>query len=184
MPGLLSFLANRQAGSFVPGIDDLVYGNKDQKVMGVAEKMKKGQQAVADLAAFKHARKSKNDAAAKTALDRFTANKEFLGYGYLSTPEEAVPPVSTAFYSFHIMVVLGSFFPVLFVACLFYTFKKKIATTRWLLSFGVISLFLGYVAQQMGWVVAEVGRQPWAIQGLKFPVFLSNFHQFGGIDMN
>ena len=43
------------AGSFVPGIDDLVYGNPEHKVMGVAEQMKLGQQAVADLAAFKKA---------------------------------------------------------------------------------------------------------------------------------
>ena len=166
LPGLLSLLANRTSGSFVPGIDDLVYGNKEQKVMGVAEKMKLGQQAVADLATFKQARKEKNDDVAKDALARFTANKEFLGYGYLSTPEEAVPPVSTAFYSFHIMVVLGSLFPVLFLACLFYTVKGKIVEARWLLSIGVISFFLGHVAGQAGWIVAEVGRQPWAIQGL------------------
>ncbi len=166
LPGLLSLLANRAPGSFVPGIDDLVYGNKEQKVMGVAEKMKLGQQAVADLATFKQARKDKNVNLAKDALARFTANKEFLGYGYLSTPEEAVPPVSTVFYSFHIMVILGSLFPVLFLACLFYTVKGKIAETGWLLPLGFISFFLGLVAQQTGWVVAEVGRQPWAIQGL------------------
>lgn len=166
VPGLLSVLANRSAGSFVPGIDDLVYGNKEQKIMGVNEKMKLGQQAVADLAAFKKARQEKNDGAAQQALAKFKANQEFLGYGYLTSPEQAVPPVSTSFYSFHIMVVLGSFFPVLFLAMLFYTFRDRIADTRWLLSLGVVSIFLGYVASQMGWVVAEVGRQPWAIQGL------------------
>jgi cytochrome d ubiquinol oxidase subunit I len=166
VPGLLSLLANREPGSFVPGIDDLVYGNKEQKVMGVAEKMKIGQQAVADLAAFKQARKDKNDVAASAALTRFTANKEYLGYGYLSTPEEAVPPVSTSFYSFHIMVMLGTLFPVMFIAYLFFTVKGNIAEQRWLLPLGVISFFLGQVAGQMGWAVAEVGRQPWAIQGL------------------
>jgi len=166
VPGLLSLLANREPGSFVPGIDDLVYGNPEHKVMGVAEKMKYGQQAVADLAAFKQARKDKNDAVAAQALTRFTANKEYLGYGYLNSPEEAVPPVSTSFYSFHIMVILGSLFPVIFLAFLFFTLKGKIAEQRWLLPIGVLSFFLGHVAQQMGWVVAEVGRQPWAIQGL------------------
>lgn len=134
--------------------------------MGVAEKMKIGQKAVADLAAFKQARKEKNDVVAAEALTRFTANKEYLGYGYLSTPEEAVPPVSTAFYSFHIMVALGTFFPVLFIAFLFFTLKGSISQQRWLLPLGVLSFFLGHVAGQMGWAVAEVGRQPWAIQGL------------------
>ena len=74
--------------------------------------------------------------------------------------------MSTVFYSFHIMVILGSFFPVLFLAYLFYTFKGRIAEVRWLLPVGISSYFLGLVAQQMGWIVAEVGRQPWAIQGL------------------
>ena len=166
LPGLLSLLANREAGSFVPGIDDLVYGNAEHKVMGVAEKMKIGQQAVADLATFKQARKDKNDAVAAEALTRFTANKEFLGYGYLSSPEEAVPPVSTSFYSFHIMVILGGLFPLIFLAFLFFTLKGNIAEQRWLLPIGVLSFFLGHVAGQMGWIVAEVGRQPWAIQGL------------------
>lgn len=166
VPGLLSLLANRVPGSFVPGIDDLVYGNSEQKVMGVAEKMQMGQMAVADLALFKQARQEKNESAAADALTRFNVNKEFLGYGYLSTPEEAVPPVSTAFYSFHIMVALGSFFPVLFLAYLFFTLKGRIAEVSWLLPVGVSSYFLGLVAQQTGWVVAEVGRQPWAIQGL------------------
>ena len=166
VPGLLSLLANRAPGSFVPGIDDLLYGNSEQKIMGVVEKMRRGQLAVADLAAFKQARQAKSTGEASAALARFAANKEFLGYGYLSTPEEAVPPVSTVFYSFHIMVILGSFFPVLFLAYLFYTFKGRVAEVRWLLSGGISAYFLGLVAQQTGWIVAEVGRQPWAIQGL------------------
>jgi cytochrome d ubiquinol oxidase subunit I len=64
------------------------------------------------------------------------------------------------------MVILGAFFPVLFLAYLFYTLKGRVAEVRWLLPVGVSSYFLGLVAQQMGWIVAEVGRQPWAIQGL------------------
>ncbi|MDD5759295.1 MAG: cytochrome ubiquinol oxidase subunit I [Desulfobulbaceae bacterium] len=166
IPGLLSLLANRDPDSFVPGIDDLVYGNSTQKVMGVAEKMKLGQQAVANLASFKQARQEKDDAAASAALTQFSTNKEFLGYGYLSKPEEAVPSVSIAFYSFHIMVILGTFFPALFLAFLYFTIKGTIAKQRWLLPFGLLSFFLGHVAQQTGWILAEVGRQPWAIQGL------------------
>lgn len=173
VPGLLSVLANRQSGSFVPGIEDLLFGNTQQKVIGVKEKMKLGQAAVADLSAFKQARKEKNDGAAREALTRFKANQEFLGYGYLSSAEQAVPPVSATFYSFHIMVILGTFFPVLFLIMLFYTSRDKITEARWLLSLGVLSIFLGYVASQAGWVVAEVGRQPWAIQGL-LPVSVAN----------
>ncbi len=163
VPAVLSLLANRKLDSFVPGIDDLVYGNSEQNIMSVAEKIKKGQQALMDLSIFKQARKDKNDIVASEALNRFKVNQAFLGYGHLNTPEEAVPPVSLVFYSFHLMVMLGSLFPLIFLIALFYTVKDKIAQTRWPLLLGFISFFLGMVAQQTGWIVAEVGRQPWAI---------------------
>ncbi|MBC8208549.1 MAG: cytochrome ubiquinol oxidase subunit I [Desulfobulbaceae bacterium] len=166
IPGLLSILANREPGSFVPGIDDLVYGNEAQGVMGVDDKMKLGQTAVADLAAYKEARRDGDAGAAEAALVRFGENSEYLGYGYLRTPEEAVPPVAISFYAFHVMVALGSFFPILFLVYLFFLFRGKLEEQRWLLPVGLVSLLLGAIAQQSGWVVAEVGRQPWAIQGM------------------
>ncbi len=166
IPGLLSILSNREPGSFVPGIDDLVYGNATYGVMGVVDKMKLGRAAVGDLATYKLARQSGDVFSAESALVRFRANSEYLGYGYLATPEEAVPPVAISFYAFHIMVVLGSFFPVLFLAYLFFLYKGQLEEQRWLLPVGLLSLLLGTVAQQAGWVVAEVGRQPWAIQGM------------------
>jgi cytochrome bd ubiquinol oxidase subunit I len=166
IPGLLSLLANRKAGSFVPGINDLVYGNQEEGVMGVNTMMKKGQLALADLTSFKQAKRDKTDAVAAEALDRFNINKDYLGYGYLSTPEEAVPPVPMVFNAFRIMVILGILFPLIFAAFLFYALKGTLTQKRWLLPIGLISSFLGFVASQAGWVVAEVGRQPWAIQGL------------------
>ncbi|MBU1232121.1 MAG: cytochrome ubiquinol oxidase subunit I [Proteobacteria bacterium] len=166
IPELLSLLANRKPGSFVPGVDDLVYGNEGEGVMGVNAKMEKGQLALADLAAYKKAKKEGSDVGAAEALSRFDVNKDFLGYGYLSTPEEAVPSVPIVFNAFHVMVVLGSLFPVIFAAFLFYALKGTLTEKRWLLPIGLISGLLGFLAQQSGWVVAEVGRQPWAIQGL------------------
>ncbi|MBU0947034.1 MAG: cytochrome ubiquinol oxidase subunit I [Proteobacteria bacterium] len=166
IPELLSLLANRKLGSFVPGVDDLIYGNKDEGIMGVNTMMEKGQLALADLASYKQAKKEKNDVGATEALARFDVNKDYLGYGYLSTPEEAVPSLLIVFNAFHVMVVLGTLFPVIFAAFLFYTLKGTLTEKRWLLPIGLISAFLGFLAQQAGWIVAEVGRQPWAIQGL------------------
>ncbi len=166
IPQLLSLLANREPGSFVPGIDDLVFGNEEENIMGVNTRMEKGKLALADLAAFKEARKNKDDVTAEAALERFNVNKEFMGYGYLDTPEEAVPPVNIVFNSFHLMAILGSLFPVIFGAFLFFTLKGKLTETRWLLPVGLSTALLGLLAQQAGWVTAEVGRQPWAIQGL------------------
>ena len=163
VPGVLTLLANRQLDTFVPGIDDIIYGNPEQGIMSTADKISQGQAAIAALTRFKNA-PTKDDAMA--ALSEFNHYKEFLGYGYLTSPEQAVPPVGLTFYSFHIMVMLGFLFPLIFLLALFFTVKKTLEKQTWFLALGVLSLFMGYAAQETGWIVAEVGRQPWAIQGL------------------
>jgi cytochrome d ubiquinol oxidase subunit I len=62
--------------------------------------------------------------------------------------------------------VLGTLFPVIFLLVLYFAYKGTLEYQRWLNLICFFSIFLGYVASQAGWVVAEVGRQPWAIQGL------------------
>ena len=166
IPGLLSLLANRSPGTFVPGIKDLVYGNKKEGVMGAEEKIKMGRVAVEQLALYKQAKRAGDSGGAQAALLRFNQNQDYLGYGYLKSPEEAVPPVATSFYSFHIMVMLGGLFPIIFLLFLIFALKGTLVHQKWLLFVGLISVFLGFVAGQCGWVVAEVGRQPWAIQNL------------------
>jgi cytochrome d ubiquinol oxidase subunit I len=166
IPGLLSLLANRKPGSFVPGINDLVYGNREYGIMGINKKIEQGKIAVELLSQYKTAQKEKNDTRAQISLKNFKKYEEFLGFGYLQSPEEAVPPVALTFYSFHIMVALGTLFPIIFLLFLYYTYKDTIAQKKWLLRFSLFSVFLGYVASQAGWIVAEVGRQPWTIQNI------------------
>lgn len=169
IPYLLSLMANRSFNSFVPGVDDLVYGNEEQNIEGVGSKIVKGKKAINDLAMFKQARKENNTQKAEIALENFRKNQDYMGYGYLDKPEEAVPSVAIPYYAFHIMVALGSFFPILFGVFLFYALKDSLTQgpqKTWLLPIGLISGLLGLIAQQSGWVVAEVGRQPWAINGL------------------
>ena len=166
IPGLLSILANREPGSFVPGINDLVYGNSRYNITGIDKKIEKGKIAVELLSQYKRAKKEKNEARAKMALANFKNYEQYLGYGYLKNPEEAIPPVALTFYSFHVMVALGTFFPIIFLLFLFFTYKDTIARKKWLLLLGLFSVFLGYIASQAGWIVAEVGRQPWTIQDI------------------
>lgn len=166
IPGLLSLLANRQPGSFVPGINDLVYGNSKHNITGMDKKIENGKIAVELLRQYKTARKEKNTARAQMALLNFRNYEKYLGFGYLKKAEEAVPPVQLTFYSFHIMVGLGVLFPLIFLLFLYSTYKDTIARKKWLLRLGIFSVFLGYIASQAGWIVAEVGRQPWAIQGI------------------
>ncbi len=166
IPGLLSLLANRDLGSFVPGINDLVYGNPEQGITGAAQRMENGKKAIEALAAYKHAQKSKDMAAMQSALTEFNQYSKDLGYGYLRSPEEAVPPVALSFYAFHIMVILGTMFILLCLIFLYCGVKDKLDGMWPLHIVGLISFFLAIIASQAGWVVAEVGRQPWAIQDL------------------
>lgn len=165
VPFMLSYLATRSLDGFVPGIEDLVYGNSAENIEGAEQKIAKGKQAFSDLAAYKAAKKAKDEEAAAQALEGFRQNEQFLGYGYLDDPQEAVPPVPLTYYAFRVMFILGSAFPLLFLLILYFTFKNTITEKRWLLKLGMVSLLLGLFASQAGWIVAEVGRQPWAIQG-------------------
>ena len=75
-----------------------------------------------------------------------------------------MPPVPITFYGFRIMVMLGGYFLALFVGLLL--LGKYIMRWKWALLIIVLTTPLAWLASQAGWVVAEVGRQPWSIQGL------------------
>jgi cytochrome d ubiquinol oxidase subunit I len=89
-----------------------------------------------------------------------------LGYGYLTNAEQAIPPVKSTFYSFRVMVALGFWFVILFTLTLIFLFKDILDGKRWFLRAAIFSIPLAYLASQLGWIVTEVGRQPWVIQDL------------------
>ncbi|MEA3286256.1 MAG: cytochrome ubiquinol oxidase subunit I [Candidatus Marinimicrobia bacterium] len=166
IPGMLSILAQRSTTGYVAGINDLVYGNEAEGVMGVEQKIPLGKIAVQSLADYKAAQKSGDEAAAANALQTFRENEAYFGYGFLEKPEDSVPNVGIMFYSFHIMVILAGLFIIVFALFLFFVYKGNIEHLKWLLMAGLPMFFLGIIAQEAGWVVAEVGRQPWAIQDM------------------
>ncbi len=77
--------------------------------------------------------------------------------------ENSVPKVAPLFWSFRIMVGLGMSMLFLFVAAFYYNIKGKLQQRKWLLWFAMISLPFPWIAGEAGWIVAEYGRQPWAI---------------------
>ena len=97
---------------------------------------------------------------------RLKENYPFFGYGYLDTPEQTIPNIPITFWSFHIMVMLGGFFIALFAGLIFFMWRKNLTKQKWMLWITVWSVPLVYICTQAGWVVAEVGRQPWTIQDL------------------
>ena len=90
----------------------------------------------------------------------------YFGYGYLESPQQLVPNVPLLFYSFRVMVGAGCLFILLLALVWWFNRRERLDTKRWLLHAAVWCIPLAYLASQAGWIVAEVGRQPWAIQGL------------------
>ena len=175
IPYALSFLGFHNINAFVPGIDDLVYGNQALSIEPMQSKLDKGKLALDALREYKADQKSADVTKAEDALQRFNANQSYLGYGYLDDPKKVIPPVALTFYSFHIMVGLGSWFIVLFFCVLYFSMIGKIAQKKILLYASLFSIPLGYLAGEVGWIVSEVGRQPWAIQGM-LPVGMASSH--------
>jgi cytochrome d ubiquinol oxidase subunit I len=166
IPNFLSSMAFLDANAYVPGIKDIAQGNSEYGIMSVTEKIQKGKAAVLALKDYNIAKKSKDTSATKTALSVLQTNYNYFGYGFLTEANQTVPPVKLTFYSFRIMVILGFWFVLLFVFALIFLLRNQIEKKRWFFRIAIISIPLAYLASQFGWVVTEVGRQPWVIQDL------------------
>ncbi|GAB4453995.1 MAG: cytochrome ubiquinol oxidase subunit I [Armatimonadaceae bacterium] len=81
-------------------------------------------------------------------------------------PREDWPNVGMVFQTYHLMVAIGMFFIGLTLLSLFLLWRGKLFEQRWLLWVFVFSVFPAYIANQVGWISAEVGRQPWIVYGL------------------
>ncbi len=168
IPNFLSILAFNDPDAFVPGIKDLVHGNKEHGIPSYRERIESGKIAIDALAAYKKAKKAGNTQEAKKQLALFKEHFKDFGYGYYygRDPHELIPPVAITFYSFHLMVIFGTWFLILFIWLYAELFRNKLENKKWLLRLAVISFPLGFLAQEFGWITAEVGRQPWVIQDL------------------
>ena len=157
IPKLLSILATHDAEGVVPGIEEL-------KAEG-EEKMAKGKVA---LDAFKQYRQLKDTDPTQAAEARkvLEENVDYFGYGYIESADELVPNVPLVYWSFRVMVGLGGFLLFLMILVLWAERKGKMSKWTWLQWVALCSIPLVYLAGQAGWIVAEVGRQPWVIEGL------------------
>lgn len=178
IPRLLSLLATRDADGYVAGIENIIDGGYPVKnaagewvtAPSANDRIVEGRAAIQALADYQAATKAGDVAAATDAALRLEQNYPSFGYGYVNDLAQLVPHVPLTFYSFHIMIILGGYFVVLFVVVLLFSYKKMLARYTWLLWVFMLSLPLGYICLEAGWIVAEVGRQPWVIQDI-MPTF-------------
>ena len=168
IPGLLSILETHDIDGFVPGINDILDGYVDSdgnEVLSAEAKMYRGDMALRAFRVYRQLKDTQPEAAAQVrkVLDE---NAEYFGYGYIEDREELVPPVWLVYWPFRIMVGLGTFLLLLMAVVLWAEWKGRIEKMTWLQWVALLSIPLVYFAGQAGWIVAEVGRQPWAIQDL------------------
>ncbi len=167
MPGLLSFLVALDFDAFVPGIKDLIEGNPEQGIISVKQKIAMGEKAIKALSTYKMAKKAGNERLAASALKTLNENYKYFGYGYFKGNENGIiPSVPLTFYSFHIMITLFFWFVLIFAIMIWLVYKDKIQTSKLWLKLAIVTVPLVYITSQAGWIVAEVGRQPWVVQDL------------------
>ncbi len=169
-PKMLSFLAERDLNGYVPGIKNLIDGGYQTKegttALSAKEKIVRGQMAIKALADYRQAKKNGDETSAQMHRATLKENFPYFGYGYIKNPTDLIPPIGLTFYSFRIMVILGGFFILLFIIASWLSYKDKFDDKRWLQWICLWSIPLAFIAGQAGWIVAEVGRQPWAIQDI------------------
>jgi cytochrome d ubiquinol oxidase subunit I len=170
IPGLLSVLTAGDRDAYVPGINDHISGNTKMGILPVADKMQRGVEAKTVLKDYHRARMV-NDTQQVRNIKGLFNDKDFqenyfryFGYSSIKNPEDIIPSVTTSFYSFHLMVMLGFLFIMIFALAIHLLFKGTIGESRWFLWLALLSIPLPYIASELGWILTEVGRQPWIIQ--------------------
>jgi len=187
IPDMLSYMAFLEAGAYVPGIKDLIHGYTDHRgkdILGYGDRMERGRIAIKTLQEYKEARiiakESKANEMVRLSfeqkaeeLEALFTNPEwvenyfaYFGYGYYDDAKDLIPNVPISFYSFHLMVILAGLFLIIFILSLVNVLRDKIEKRKWLLWLAVFAIPLPYLAGQLGWLLAEMGRQPWVIQDL------------------
>ncbi|MCK4569906.1 MAG: cytochrome ubiquinol oxidase subunit I [Bacteroidales bacterium] len=187
IPNLLSYMAFMEADAYVPGIKNLIHGytdNNGKLKLSYPERMERGRIAITTLHDYKEAKNnaqsSKDNEMVKMSymekadsLEALFSNQEwvdnyfaYFGYGYYDDPKDLIPSIPISFYSFHVMVILAGYFLLIFVLALINVLNGKLERRKWILWAAILGIPLVYIAQQAGWVLTEVGRQPWVIQDL------------------
>jgi cytochrome d ubiquinol oxidase subunit I len=188
IPWVLGLIATRSIDTPVAGIFELVDRSRQRIISGA--------QAYAALkvlrAAPAAAPGTDADAVSRAFADakqRFDEHQADLGYGMLllrytedplhATPQQidaaawlTVPNVPVLFWSFRVMVAIGLFLIALFATAFYLASRHRFEQHRWFLRMAFCSLPLPWVAVEVGWIVAEYGRQPWVVDGV-LPTFLA-----------
>jgi cytochrome d ubiquinol oxidase subunit I len=174
-------LAFRDFNAFVPGITDLIEGNDEQGIMSAYEKAERGREAQNTLRCMKEAKQRGDTEYYEEAKALFDDEQwlnnylQYFGYGYYYDEDIAVfkqnvarlvPNVPLNYWSFRIMIGFGCICIIVLILALWWAYKNRLEGNTWFFKLAIISIPFVYIASQCGWIVTEVGRQPWVVQDL------------------
>lgn len=86
--------------------------------------------------------------------------------GLNDIPADERPPVLASFASYHVMIALGALFALLAVVGIVLRWRGKLESSRWYLKAVLFAVPLSFLANEIGWMAAEIGRQPWTVYGV------------------
>ncbi|TVT53640.1 MAG: cytochrome bd-I ubiquinol oxidase subunit CydA [Azoarcus sp. PHD] len=175
IPWVMGIIGTRSFDKELPGIKEILIKNRERIVIGIeaVRLLEKLRQAPADDATRAAFHKVKADLGFGLLLKKYVVSMDDV------TPEiidratrDTLPRVAPLFWTFRIMVAMGFAMLALFGLALWYSIKGDFATRTWLLKWSLWFLPVPWLACEMGWFVAEYGRQPWTIYGV-LPTHLS-----------
>jgi len=82
-------------------------------------------------------------------------------------PKDLHPPVEIVYYAYHIMVGLGTIFIAVLAGATLLLWRRRLFGSRACLWVLMLAVPFPYIANQAGWMVAEMGRQPWVVYGVQ-----------------
>lgn len=171
MPCGLSLLATHSLDGYVPGVNDLLNGYTradGKREPSAEEKMQRGRKAIATLAEYRKLKAANpGDKQLPRLAVQLKEDMPYFGYGYIKDRAELVPYIPVNFYAFRVMVGVGTLLLLFFLVIGHVAWRRDVAgSRRWLHWAAIAMLPLAYIASEAGWIVAELGRQPWAIQDM------------------
>ena len=175
IPYLLGLIATRSVDEKITGIRELRVENEAKIRQGII--------------AYTALEKLRAGDASDETRSLFAKTKADLGYALLlrklaprvtdatddqikQAAHDSIPKVAPMFWAFRIMVLLAAAILFIFVASFYYVARRTVASKRWLLKLALYGIPLPWIALEMGWFVAEYGRQPWTISEI-LPTHLS-----------
>ena len=174
IPWVMGLIGTRSIDQQIPGIFDLVKKAEGNIRNGLVaydalEKLKKNH---ADAAARATFEKTRGDLGYALLLKRYVENPaQATAEQIHDAAWSTVPSVPSIFFTFRFMALFGFALLAVFVVSLWYTMREAEAP-RWLFHLALWALPLPWLAAELGWFVAEFGRQPWIIDGV-LPTFLA-----------